>query len=103
LGHSGGWPMTKGGSQKLSDALAAHLTSLGGRIVTGTPITRLGQLPSARAILVDVTPQQLLQLSGEQFPPSYRWELHKYQYGLGVLPCTAGFESGHDRTYRVPD
>ena len=85
LGHSGGWPMPKGGSQKLSDALAAHLTSLGGRIVTGTPITRLGQLPSARAILLDVTPQQVLQLSGEQFPPSYRWELHKYQYGPGVF------------------
>src|SRR2546427_1169141 len=69
LGHSGGWPMPKGGSQKLSDALAAHLTSLGGRIVTGTPITRLCQLPSARAILLDVTPQQMLQLSGEQFTP----------------------------------
>ena len=85
LGHSGGWPIAKGGSQKLADALAAHLTSLGGRFVTGTHVTSLGQLPSARAILLDVTPLQLLRLAGDQFPASYRWELQKYQYGPGVF------------------
>jgi phytoene dehydrogenase-like protein len=85
LGHVGGWPLPKGGSQKLSDALASCLTSLGGRIVTGTHITSLRELPSARAILLDITPQQLLRLAGDQFPPSYRWELRKFQYGPGVF------------------
>ncbi len=85
LGHSNGWPIVRGGSQKLSDALASHLHSLGGRTVTGTPINSLDELPSARAILLDITPRQLLKLAGDRFPPSYRWELQKYQYGPGVF------------------
>src|SRR5207253_392743 len=85
LGHVGGWPIPKGGSQKISGALASYLTSLHGRIVTGTEVTSLRELPSARAILLDITPQQLLRLAGNEFPPSYRWELQKYQYGPGVF------------------
>ena len=85
LGHVDGWPMPKGGSQKISDALASYFTSLGGRIVTGTHITSLRELPSARVILPDITPQQVLRLAGDEFPPSYRWELQKYQYGPGVF------------------
>ena len=85
LGHAGGWPLPKGGSQKISDALGSFLTSLGGRIITGTPVTSLRELPSSRAVLLDVTPRQLMKLAGDQFPPSYRWELHKYQYGAGVF------------------
>jgi phytoene dehydrogenase-like protein len=85
LGHAGGWPLAKGGSQKISDALASYFTSLKGRIVTGTQISSSRELPSARVILVDITPQQLLRLAGDDFPPSYRWELQKYQYGPGVF------------------
>ena len=85
LGHVGGWPLAKGGSQKISDALASYFTSLKGRIVTGTPISSSRELPSARAILVDITPQQLLRFAEDEFPPSYRWELQKYQYGPGVF------------------
>src|SRR5207237_4008131 len=75
LGHSNGWPIVRGGSQKLSDALASYLKSLGGRTVTGTRISSLGDLPTARAILLDITPKQLLKLASDRFPPSYRWEL----------------------------
>ena len=35
LAHAVGWPMARGGSQRIADALAAHLRSLGGEIVTG--------------------------------------------------------------------
>ena len=85
LGHVEGWPIVKGGSQKLSDALASYLTSLGGQIVTGTHIKSLGQLPAARAVIFDLTPRQILNLASDQLPPSYRWELRKYRYGPGVF------------------
>jgi phytoene dehydrogenase-like protein len=85
LGHAGGWPLAKGGSQKISDALASYFTSLKGRIVTGTPISSSRDLPSARVILVDITPLQLLRFAGDELPASYRWELQKYQYGPGVF------------------
>jgi len=85
LGHAVGWPMAKGGSQKISDALASYLVSLGGRTLTGTPVTSLRDLPSSRVVLLDITPKQILRLAGDQLPPSYRWELQKYQYAPGVF------------------
>ena len=33
-GHAVGWPIARGGAQKLIDALAAHLRSLGGEIIS---------------------------------------------------------------------
>jgi phytoene dehydrogenase-like protein len=56
LAHLIGWPLPKGGSQALVDALAAYLRALGGEVVTGVEVTSLHELPSSRAILFDVTP-----------------------------------------------
>jgi phytoene dehydrogenase-like protein len=84
-GHAEGWPLVKGGSQKLSDALASYLKTLGGQIITGTPVKSLRDLPQARAVLFDLTPRQILKLAFDQLPPSYRWELEKYRYGPGVF------------------
>jgi len=85
LGHAGGWPIAAGGSQKISDALGSYLSSLGGRIITGSTVKSLRELPSAQAVILDLTPRQILALAGDQLPPSYRWELHKYRYGPGVF------------------
>ncbi len=85
LGHVRGWPLAKGGSQKISDALLSYFLSLKGHVVTGTHIKSRRELPRARVILADITPQQLLRFAGDDFPPIYRWELHKYQYGPGVF------------------
>ncbi len=85
LGHAVGWPIVRGGSQKLSDALASYLSSLGGRIVTGRRIMSLRELATARAIILDITPRQLLKLGQDRFPAVYCYELEKYRYGPGVF------------------
>jgi phytoene dehydrogenase-like protein len=85
LGHAGGWPIVKGGSQKLSDALVSYFTSLGGRLVTERPIKAWRDLPAAKAVLFDISPRQILQITYDQLPPSYRWELQKFRYGPGVF------------------
>jgi phytoene dehydrogenase-like protein len=85
LGHVDGWPIIKGGSQKLSDALASYLTSLGGRIVTGTPVKSLRELPPSNVVLFDLVPQQILKLAFDRLPPKYRWELQKFRHGPGVF------------------
>jgi phytoene dehydrogenase-like protein len=84
-GHTVGWPVTRGGSQSLADAMVAYLRSLGGEIMTGMWVTSLAQLPPARAVLCDVTPRQLLQLGGELLPPRYRRALQRYRYGVGIF------------------
>ncbi len=80
-GHAVGWPVARGGSQSIANALAAYLRSLGGEIVTGRRVASIDDLPSARAILCDVTPRQLLRLAGHRLPPNYRRRLERYRYG----------------------
>ena len=83
--HRLGWPLAKGGSQALADALVAHFRALGGQVETGTYVRTLAQLPSARAVLFDVTPAQLLQIAGHSLSTIYRWQLRCYRYGMGVF------------------
>ncbi len=85
LGHVVGWPIPRGGSQKIADALAAYLRSLGGEIITGVEVKSLDALPSARVILCDVTPRQLLRIAGDRLPGSYQRQLQRYRYGPGVF------------------
>lgn len=83
--HHAGWPVARGGSQRLADALAAHLRALGGEIRTGRPVASLDELPRAGATLLDVTPRQLLALAGDRLPACYRRRLARYRYGPGVF------------------
>ena len=85
LAHGVGWPMPRGGSQQISNALAAHFKSLGGVIQTSTWIKNLDQLPPARAHLFDVTPRQLIEIAGSKMPASYKRKLSRYRYGPGVF------------------
>jgi phytoene dehydrogenase-like protein len=84
LGHAVGWPIPRGGSQTIVDAMAAYLRTLGGEIVTGVEVVSLDMLPSAHAILCDVTPRQLLRISHRQLPHGYQQQLQRYRYGPGV-------------------
>ena len=84
-GHTTGWPIPKGGSISIAHAMAAYFESLGGRIETNTPIHSLGQLPSSRTVLFDLSPKQLLKIAGHKFSPLYRHQLTRFRYGPGVF------------------
>lgn len=84
-GHAVGWPLAKGGSQAIADALASYLRSLGGHIVTGKYIENIDDLPKARAVLFDVTPRQLIAIAGTRLPSHYLRRLKRFRYGPGVF------------------
>ena len=84
--HAVGWPVTRGGSQRLADALASHLRQLGGRIETGRRVESLDELPAdAAPVLLDLTPRGVLELAGGRLPGRYRRALERYRYGPGVF------------------
>jgi len=83
--HNDGWPVAKGGSQSIANALGSYFLSLGGTIETNFYVDSLNKLPSAHAILFDVTPKQLLQIAGYKFSSIYKWQLNRYRYGMGVF------------------
>jgi len=83
--HLKGWPVPVGGSKEIANALASYFITLGGRIETGRYIKSLAELPSAKTVLFDVTPKQLLQIAGHKFSSIYKWQLERYRYGMGVF------------------
>ncbi len=84
-GHLGGWPIPKGGSKEIAKSLASYFISIGGKIETNFYVRSLQQLPSSHAVLFDITPRQLLQIAGHKFSAIYKWQLERYQYGMGVF------------------
>ena len=84
-GHAYGWPIARGGSQKIADALVAHLRTLGGRVESGRRVAAMGDLPPARAYLFDVTPRQLVTIAGDSLPAGFRQQLTRFRYGPGVF------------------
>jgi phytoene dehydrogenase-like protein len=84
LAHAVGWPVVEGGSAKVPEALLAELEGFGGTLRTGRWIGELGQLPPARATLLDLTPRQLLTLAGPRLPARYRSALRRFRYGPGA-------------------
>ena len=92
LGHAFGWPFPKGGSQKIADALVSYLRSLGGEAYRGVRVRAVEEVPRTRAILFDVTPRQLLEISGHHFTGRYRRALEGYRYGPGVFKVDFALE-----------
>ena len=85
LAHAVGWPIPRGGSQSLTNALCGYLAALGGSIKTGCRVDSLAALSEYDLILCDVTPRQLLNLGTEQLSESYKRDLRHFRYGPGVF------------------
>ncbi|MCM3689213.1 phytoene desaturase family protein [Kocuria rosea] len=79
--HATGWPVARGGSQAIVDALVADLEEHGGRVLLGSPVTDLAQVRPADVVLLDLTPRQVLRLGGLELPPRYRRALARWRYG----------------------
>ncbi|MBI2325165.1 MAG: NAD(P)/FAD-dependent oxidoreductase [Chloroflexi bacterium] len=99
--HAVGWPMPRGGSQRVVDALAAILRAHGGEIVTGRRVGSMADLPRADATLFDVTPRQLERIAGDRFPEGYRRALRRYRYGPGVFKVDYALDG--PVPWRAPD
>lgn len=83
--HTVGWPVARGGSQRMADAMTSYLKSLGGEVVTDERVETLAQLPAARAVLCDIAPRQFLHIAGDRVPASYRRKLEGFRHGPGVF------------------
>ncbi|MEU6372183.1 NAD(P)/FAD-dependent oxidoreductase [Streptomyces sp. NPDC046909] len=91
--HARGWPVARGGSQSISDALAAYLKDLGVGIHTDYEVKRLDDLPPARSYIFDTSPTALARIAGfGRYYDGYRYGpgVFKVDYALdGPVPWTA--------------
>jgi phytoene dehydrogenase-like protein len=84
-GHAVGWPVPRGGSQQISNALAGYLRELGGKIEVNHRVENLNDLPKSRAVLLDVSVWEFLRIGGRQLPPGYRQRLEKFRHAPGIF------------------
>src|SRR5580658_8062962 len=84
--HAVGWPIPRGGSQAITDALIACLQELGGEVHTGRRIASLDELgPDGELVLCDVTPRQLQAIAGDRLHRGYRKTMSGFRYGPGAF------------------
>ena len=88
-GHRAGWPVARGGTQSISNAMIALLQDLGGTVKTGVTVTSLdqlrdltGQVPDV--VMLDTSPTGVLEIVGERLPGRVRRALTRYKYGPAV-------------------
>ncbi len=83
--HAVGWPIPRGGAQSLTNALCRYFASLGGTLHTSRRIASLDELPDYDLYLCDVTPRQLLNITGSRLSNSYKHKMQTFRYGPGVF------------------
>lgn len=88
LAHAQGWPVPKGGTQAIADAMADDFTAHGGRVELSHRITSVAELRAdtgAKAVICDTTPRALAAMAGPELPPRYVRRLDAFKYGAGVF------------------
>jgi phytoene dehydrogenase-like protein len=84
-GHVAGWPVARGGSQKIANAMLAYLRALGGEATAGRRVDSFDQLPAARVVLFDTSPGPMSRICGDRLPGTYRSRLAQFRHGPGVF------------------
>ena len=91
--HKYGWPVARGGSRAITDALAAALVERGGRIETGRPVKSLEEL-AADVIMLDLAPAGVLELAGDRLPARIARAYRRYRYGPAAYKLDLAVEGG---------
>jgi phytoene dehydrogenase-like protein len=99
--HRNGWPVARGGSQAIADALAAVVREHGGRIETGRPVRSLDELPDADAIVLDLAPGAVAEIAGSRLPARVARAYRGYRHGPGAFKLDLAIEGGVP--WRDPD
>lgn len=82
--HRVGWPIARGGSARIVEALAKIVCAHGGTIETGRRVRSLRELPASRVVLFDLNPAQVATIAADELPQSYAKRLRRFRHGPGV-------------------
>ena len=83
--HAVGWPLVRGGTAAVSEALAAEIRRLGGEIVRDYVVTTLFDIPESGVVILDTTPQAAVAIAGDRLSPSTRRRFGRFRFGPGVF------------------
>ena len=81
LGMTRGWPVAEGGSGAVTAALVRIVEEHGGQVHRGEEVRAL---PDADAVILNLTPRQVLPLDGTSLPARRARSMRRWRYGPGV-------------------
>ncbi len=93
-GHRYGWPVARGGSRAISDAMAAVVREHGGHLETGRQVRSLSELPAADAVVLDLTPSAVIDLAGERLPARVARAYRRYRHAPGAFKVDLAVAGG---------
>lgn len=99
-GHRHGWPVAKGGSQAITDALARRLAELGGTIETSVRVESFAELPRADVTMFDLAPPAVAKIMGDRLPPRIGRALNRFRWGPGAFKVDFAVDGGVPWTNR---
>jgi phytoene dehydrogenase-like protein len=92
--HAFGWPVAKGGSGAISEALASVLRAHGGTIETGRRVTELAELGGADIVVFDLAPEAVAGIAGDRLPARVSRAYRRYRHGPGAFKLDLAVEGG---------
>jgi phytoene dehydrogenase-like protein len=93
-GHRYGWPVVRGGTARIADALARVLTGLGGKIETGRRVKALVDLPATDVVMLDLSPGAVADVVGAALPPRVRRAYRRFRFGAAAFKIDLAVEGG---------
>ncbi|GAA3212619.1 phytoene desaturase family protein [Streptomyces thermocoprophilus] len=93
-GHRHGWAVAAGGSRSITDALAALLVDLGGKIETGVRVRSASHLPTTDVTLFDLAPTAVADILGDRLPARIARAYRRFRYGPGAFKVDFAVEGG---------
>jgi len=92
--HAFGWPVARGGSRAITDALAAVIREQGGRIETGVRVTSLAELGEAEVVALDLAPSAVADMAGDRLPARVARAYRRYRHGPGAFKLDLAVQDG---------
>lgn len=83
--HAAGWPLPRGGSQRLVEGLLSVLAAHGGEVRCGAPVESLAALPPSRVVLFDTSAWEMARICGAALPERYLRAIAGFRRGAGVF------------------
>ncbi len=91
--HAFGWPVARGGSRSITDALASVLRENGGKIETGRRVSSFGEL-GADVVVFDLAPGAVAEIVGDRLPSRVARAYGRYRHGPGAFKLDLAVEGG---------
>lgn len=83
--HANGWPIARGGSQAIADALIALCKARGVEFECGVELSSLDEIPPSTKVFFNTNPRTLAKIAGERLPLNYRKRLQRFRHGAGAF------------------